>query len=158
MIRRTKEQKKKHSDNERVRREKLGDVYKEKIKKWYKRYYRKNRDRLISERRTYRLKNRKKINTQKRAWGLINKDSRYNTEIKRKYGINIDTYNDMLKKQLGVCAICKKPPGKIRLGVDHNHATGKIRGLLCASCNGWIGVFEEVNDVKVILKYLKMEK
>jgi hypothetical protein len=41
----------------------------------------------------------------------------------------------MFEGQSGVCAICGRPPGAKRLDVDHNHETGKIRGLLCGSCN-----------------------
>lgn len=41
----------------------------------------------------------------------------------------------MLELQGGVCAICKKPPKKKRLEVDHDHRSGIVRGLLCWKCN-----------------------
>lgn len=56
----------------------------------------------------------------------------------RKHGasITVAQYDEMLKKQNGLCAICERPPqGKIRLAVDHDHDTGRIRGLLCDYCN-----------------------
>ena len=65
------------------------------------------------------------------------------------YGITIADYTDMLLAQNGVCAICGLPEttmfrGKLRhLGVDHNHTTGKVRGLLCSNCNIGLGVFKE---------------
>lgn len=44
----------------------------------------------------------------------------------------------MLKTQGGGCAICRKPPKKLRLHIDHDHVSGKVRGLLCARCNSAI--------------------
>ena len=41
----------------------------------------------------------------------------------------------MLAAQRGVCAICGRPPKTRRLAVDHNHKTGRVRGLLCPWCN-----------------------
>lgn len=54
------------------------------------------------------------------------------------FKMTVPEYNKMLKKQGGVCAICRKTtPGDRRghFSVDHDHATGKIRGLLCDYCN-----------------------
>lgn len=59
------------------------------------------------------------------------------------YGLDLDTYNKMVQSQNGLCAICKKPPGKGRLCVDHNHQTGQIRELLCRRCNLGIGSFND---------------
>ena len=55
----------------------------------------------------------------------------------RKQGIDmtVKKYANLLKKQKGVCAICGKPPKGLKLAVDHDHKTGRIRGLLCAYCN-----------------------
>ena len=56
--------------------------------------------------------------------------------LMRRYGIKLSAYNELLESQNGVCAICKLPPleGKM-LCVDHNHKTGKIRGLIHTKCN-----------------------
>ena len=59
----------------------------------------------------------------------------------KQFGITLDTYEEMLKSQNNVCAICFRPEtfemkGTIHsLAVDHDHVTGKIRGLLCRACN-----------------------
>ena len=49
--------------------------------------------------------------------------------------ITFEEYQKMLIDQNGVCAICKHPPKKRALNVDHNHKTGAVRGLLCFWCN-----------------------
>jgi hypothetical protein len=54
---------------------------------------------------------------------------------KRTYGITIDEYDAQLAAQNGVCFICKAPPKTRKLSVDHNHATGEVRKLLCQRCN-----------------------
>jgi hypothetical protein len=41
----------------------------------------------------------------------------------------------LLAFQGNVCAVCKKPPGKTRLHVDHDHGNGQLRGILCSFCN-----------------------
>jgi dCMP deaminase len=66
--------------------------------------------------------------------------------MKNTYGITSDDYEMALVMQKGVCAICKTntsgDKGK-RLSVDHNHTTGKFRGLLCDRCNRAIGLFKD---------------
>src|SRR5262245_11939341 len=51
--------------------------------------------------------------------------------ILEKYGITEDDYQRMLTEQRGVCAICQRHQRYQRLSIDHNHRTGKVRGLLC---------------------------
>lgn len=67
------------------------------------------------------------------------------------YGMTMDDYDALLTKQGGRCAICRKPPNpqgyRKRLCVDHEHATGRIRGLLCNQCNAGIGQFRDDPEV-----------
>jgi len=70
-------------------------------------------------------------------------------KLLRAYGIDEAKYQEMLAAQGGCCAICGNPPtaGRSRrLFVDHHHATGKVRGLLCHGCNTAIGLMEERTD------------
>ena len=61
--------------------------------------------------------------------------------LMRKYGISSATYNELLRKQNGVCAICHCHQRYQSLAVDHCHKTGKVRGLLCVNCNRGLGKF-----------------
>lgn len=81
------------------------------------------------------------------AWGKANPEKRYAAARKsqlKKYGIVEADFQSMLKNQNNVCAICEEPtPINKRLDIDHNHTTGKVRGLLCRNCNHGIGAFKE---------------
>lgn len=64
--------------------------------------------------------------------------------LKSSYGLTLETWSQMLAEQGGVCAICKSsPPPKRNFVVDHNHITGKLRGLLCVKCNCALGLLKE---------------
>lgn len=58
--------------------------------------------------------------------------------LTRKYGITLNDYNAMFDAQDGRCAICRRSQ-KRALDVDHCHASGRVRGLLCTNCNRLIG-------------------
>lgn len=77
--------------------------------------------------------------------------------LKKKYGISVEEYYDMLDAQGGVCSICGKAPKKKRLAVEHCHACGKVRSLACSRCNyyaiGRLG--EDPNFYAKIAEYLR---
>jgi hypothetical protein len=64
--------------------------------------------------------------------------------LKIKFNITLDEYEQKAKRQGNVCAICGGlcKSGR-RLAVDHNHTTGAIRDLLCGNCNGGLGKFQD---------------
>ena len=65
--------------------------------------------------------------------------------LKTKFGITEEDYARMFKEQNGKCAICLNEPKQRRLAVDHDHKTGKVRGLLCASCNVNLAAVERIH-------------
>lgn len=70
-----------------------------------------------------------------------------NCSLKRKYGITLEIYEKMYEEQKGLCAVCKCVPDGRGLVVDHDHATGKIRGLLCVNCNSMLGMSGDKTEV-----------
>ncbi len=68
-----------------------------------------------------------------------------------KYGITVEDYDRMFDAQGGVCAICSRPASggptsASRLHIDHCHTTGKVRALLCSTCNLGVGYFADDPD------------
>lgn len=72
-------------------------------------------------------------------WRKENAETHKNGRLMYEYGITLAEYEAMLKKQKGKCAICPKKLTKPH--VDHDHKTGRVRGLLCRECNCGIGLF-----------------
>lgn len=64
-----------------------------------------------------------------------------------KYKLSPEDYKALLQSQGGLCAICRDPPGKMILCVDHDHATGRVRGLLHNTCNAALGHFQDSPDL-----------
>jgi len=107
------------------------------------------------EAKQYREKNKEKI----KQYFIDNKErfleykSDYNWayRIKKEYGIYPEQFYEMSDKQGGVCAICGREETESynstvrtgRLCIDHNHETGKLRGLLCMRCNRAMGMFQD---------------
>lgn len=114
----------------------------------HKRYYQRNRTALIAK--------------------MPTRDPIYNKNsfLKSTYGITLAEYDKMLDDQKGVCAICgnhekrkSRYGGICRLHVDHDHKTGKVRGLLCQQCNNGIGHFKEnVVTMSMAINYLTKHK
>ena len=71
--------------------------------------------------------------------------------LRNRFGMSLEEYDQMLEKQNGQCRICRTdtPGNKGRFVVDHNHATGEVRGLLCWSCNVGIGHLQD--DPSILL-------
>lgn len=86
-----------------------------------------------------------------------NPEKYLNHTYKKNYGITLEEYNEMLAQQKGVCAICSNTCNSFRrLAVDHDHATGKIRGLLCGNCNKGLGVYHDnIQLLQNAIKYLE---
>jgi hypothetical protein len=82
-------------------------------------------------------------------------DAREKYLLKR-YGLSLKGYATLFKKQKGVCGICQNPPKPGRnLHVDHNHKTGKVRGLLCFKCNRRLLGNRTADQIRRVLAYLE---
>lgn len=78
--------------------------------------------------------------------------------LRKNFGISIEQYDEMLELQDGCCAICGIEESQLtrRMAVDHDHETGRIRGLLCIECNRGIGALDDsVEILKQAIKYLE---
>ena len=85
--------------------------------------------------------------------------------LRKRYGIGVEQYKELLNKQEGNCAICGKHSSSVftkgkegfELCVDHCHKTGKARGLLCENCNTGLGKLQDSREILwKALNYLEM--
>jgi hypothetical protein len=84
---------------------------------------------------------REKEHARQRAWRAKNPERFRRSRIKSLYGASVD-YDALFAQQGGVCRVCRKSFEE-RLCIDHNHRTGRVRGLLCRGCNWGLGNFKE---------------
>jgi hypothetical protein len=78
--------------------------------------------------------------------------------LSRKYGITLERFEEMLEEQGGACAICRTddPGGSGTWHVDHDHETGRVRGLLCVRCNVAIGLLhDDLNLLRQAISYIE---
>jgi hypothetical protein len=114
-----------------------------------KQWARENREKMNASQRKYWQKNREKLLQQARLRRQTKGDPQ---RIKREYGLSKEEFDKMIHDQNNRCAICGNTSIR-RLDVDHDHVTGKVRGLLCGRCNKGIGLFDDNKELfgKVIL-------
>lgn len=77
-------------------------------------------------------------------WKRANPGAARDAQRRYKYGLTPGSYTAMLRAQGGGCAVCAAPPpADASLHVDHDHATGQVRGLLCDLCNRGLGYYRD---------------
>lgn len=82
------------------------------------------------------------------------KQYRRRDKLLRKYGLTMEQYQSMFDAQKGVCAVCHRRSTRTNLHVDHNHTTGKVRGLLCHHCNLALGLIEARVNLPMLIFYI----
>lgn len=101
-----------------------------------------NKDKELARRRDYYVANKERIAETTEA-----------ARVKRKYGLAQIELERMRSEQSDACAICKV---SAKLVIDHCHATGNVRGLLCNACNTALGmVNDDTNILKSCIEYLE---
>ena len=145
----------------------MGTVTKEKRKLYDKNYRKVHKKKLNAQSRAYYEKHKEEI----KAYGKVYKEThrkemqvyrdthkreKRNSDLKRLSDITLKDYEDMLKVQGSLCAICSYGIEGKNCHVDHNHRTGKVRGLLCSKCNTMLGYADDnILTLKNAIKYLK---
>ena len=95
-------------------------------------------------------------------WRTPAKNRKYN--LRKFRGMSLEEYARILKEQGGGCAICGRKTAGNRimpysLPVDHDHKTGKTRGILCSPCNRALGYMEDnPNRLRAAAKYLEITR
>ena len=114
--------------------------------------------------REWYKKNKAKADARTKEWNIRNKkraaDLARRSHLKIRYGLTHEQYEAMFAAQDGLCFICASPPTKwVGLCIDHCHASGKLRKLLCANCNTVLGhVGDNVERLQKLIEYLETHK
>jgi Recombination endonuclease VII len=132
-------------------------------------YVQRNRAALTYRKRQRRLANLDAVRAKGREWDAANKDKikaknarrdyRW-LAIQQKYGITREQWEALLVSQGGRCAVCQTDnPVPRTWSVDHDHITGKVRGLLCRRCNTGLGCFrDDIDRMVSAIDYLRRHR
>lgn len=110
-----------HPGQERERHRKYREKNRERTRQWNRQYYWRKPEKLRQRAREWRIKHEDLVRERRKSYHL-----------KELYGLSLKEYENILTRQDGKCAVCKRAKP---LQVDHDHASGKVRGLLCHACN-----------------------
>jgi len=120
------------------------------------------RAQCLSQCAAYRSANREKVRAANKVWRDANPGSAKKGSLKFHYGISVEEHEALRLKQDNKCASCGWVfDGTKLLGpfVDHDHATGKVRALLCHKCNTALGLMgEDANKLIALSSYIKQHQ
>lgn len=105
------------------------------------RYYQEHRAAILEKRRERYWRYRDKIAARLKRQRDANRASIRTRDRARWYGLTTEELEAMRAAHAGRCAICGKTPEKLH--IDHDHQTGRVRGLLCPRCNKALGFVED---------------
>lgn len=132
------------------------------MRKYYRDYYLKNREKKKEQAKSRYYLNPEptKRNTRDRYRRLRKELKVYHTKkhLQAKYLMSWERFVELRDLQGNRCAICKEeePRKGWRLSVDHDHQTGKVRGLLCSKCNTGLGQFKDsLALIRSVIAYLE---
>ena len=129
--------------------------YREKNPEKKKQEYQRNKHKYLVRAKKYQEKN--KIEIKQKMKERYKKKPEHYKELRiiYKYGMTYEDKEEMYKNQFNKCLTCQKDFSITNLHIDHDHETGKVRGLLCPQCNTALGlVKEDVITLKHMIEYL----
>lgn len=126
--------------------------------------YLRNREKILRRTREYSAKHRPWINASAKARALLRNPEEFYRKSKAhnlhaSFGMTLEQFSSLVAACGGKCQICRRPetnPRRKSLSIDHCHASGMIRGLLCSRCNLAIGLFrDDPITIRSAVEYLE---
>lgn len=116
-----------------------------KLNNYNKKYHEQNKEEIHLRQKNYRENNKEYFKRYREKNSSIRKINSRKSYLKRVYGITLEDFMLMGNNQNWKCLICSKElsPIKMLCCIDHDHASNRIRGLLCNECNVGLGNFRD---------------
>lgn len=130
-------------------------AHKEELQAYKKTYRALNPEQEKARSRAHYRANREQYALRAKAYRATHRKETKNLELRRLYGITINDFESLWANQGQVCAICKTKPNKRSPFVDHDHSTGRVRGIVCYKCNTALGMIgDNLETAWAIIDYL----
>jgi hypothetical protein len=143
----------KDPEKARAKRRAYYEAHKEECRAYARAYRERNPEKAAQSQKAWIEKHKEQRRSMMRAWWAKNPGLKSEYARKSAYGLAPGQYAAMVSAQNGLCAICRLSGPLV---VDHDHVTGKIRGLLCQCCNRAIGLIKESPDrLRAAAQYLE---
>jgi len=127
-----------------------------------KEYYNTHKEKILAYQKEYNCNHREKRNAYIREYRHTHKEKIKNYNLKSNHGLSITEFDNLLLAQDNKCLICGQPLDLLNpklIHIDHNHLTGKVRGILCNKCNMAIGLLRDNPEyIRNALEYLERDK
>lgn len=122
-------------------------------------YYQSHKEKKIAASRAYKQSHKEELKAYNKKYKQEHKEQRRAHKLSNLYNFSLEEYNNMKIEQEGLCLICRRVlPEGYSAYVDHDHSTGRVRGLLCRACNTLLGMAEDnITILEHAIKYLKRE-
>jgi hypothetical protein len=136
-----------------------GEKYRKELIAKRKKYYYEHKKEIAEKTKAYRQKHKEKFRERNRVSNFRNRENNHAWRRMNLYGLSSEAYYTLLGEQGGACAVCGSDDWLTRVPhVDHNHITGRARGIVCRKCNLALGMIDDdVNIAKSLVKYLEKE-
>ena len=141
--------------------ERWKEANKKERNEYFKQYREANKNKIKEANHRWHEANKQKQSEYNQRYYKNNKEKIREAHYLTNYNITVEERNKMSEEQKGICPLCLKHESELNkiLIVDHNHTTGKVRKLLCDSCNRGIGLLRENVDIlKRAIEYLEEHK
>ncbi len=128
---------------------------------WNREYYKRNRKRINQRNKEYWQKNREWFARRQTEYQKTKRGREVfrRGHLKYAYGISLERHEQMYVDQGGCCPVCGEAVLYNKIHTDHDHKTGKVRGLLCRKCNLMLGYAEDDPSVlESAAKYLRSDR
>ena len=128
-----------------------------KTSEYHKQYYQEHKTEFNEYRKQFRLKNPEYGKEASRKHRERYPDRKRKEWLQARYGLSSEAHQAIFESQAGKCAICGRHQSQLTrpLCVDHNHQTGKVRGLLCIDCNCRLATLEDKEFCSKVSFYLQ---
>jgi hypothetical protein len=141
---------------QKIRSKRWREKHPDRVKRINAEQHKKHRKKILARKKNQYRQDPEKARERSLKWQKNNPEKVRAKRIRDSWGMSLQEYDALIDQAGTTCPICKKSFGENPPCLDHDHSTGKIRGIICRVCNSGIGFFHEnINVLLNAVEYLR---